>query len=104
MQSLSDELQFSRQNSSSLDEMTDLRRQLVLLQQQGEDKDRTIRQLQRQLEAANPDRNRRQGNDNGVDSPSVQSQAVNGHAGASNVATQTDRVRLLRERMTEQVF
>ena len=105
MQSLSDELQFSRQNSSSLDEMTDLRRQLVLLQQQGEDKDRTIRQLQRQLEAANADRNRRQGNDNnGVDSPSVQSQAVNGHAAASNVATQTERVRLMKESVNERTF
>ena len=74
--------------------MTDLRRQLVLLQQQGEDKDRTIRQLQRQLEAANADRNRQQSSNNGVDSFSLQSQAVNGHAASSNVATQTDRVRL----------
>ena len=103
LQSLSDELQFSRQTSSSLDEMTDLRRQLVLLQQQGEDKDRTIRQLQRQLEAANADRNRRQSSNNGVDSSSLQSQAVNGHAASSNVATQTDRVRL-KGRVTERTF
>ena len=90
-QSLSEELQFSRQNSTGLDEMTDLKRQVVLLQQQGEDKDRTIRQLQRQLEAAN--RNAA-GNDNS--SPAARSPAaVNGNAGSSNVATQTDRVRVM---------
>ena len=89
MQSLSEELQFSRQNSTSLDEMSDLKRQVVLLQQQGEDKDRTIRQLQRQLEAAN----RNRGNN---DSPAARSPPVNGNATAvaSNVATQTDRVRM----------
>ena len=96
MQSLSDELQLSRQNSASLDEMTDLKRQVVLLQQQGEDKDRTIRQLQRQLEAAN--RNRSNNNGGGADASSAsaaRSPAVNGNAAAaSNVATQTDRVRM----------
>ena len=96
MQSLSDELQLSRQNSASLDEMTDLKRQVVLLQQQGEDKDRTIRQLQRQLEAANRNRSNNNGG-GGVDASSAsaaRSPAVNGNAAASNVATQTDRVRM----------
>ena len=93
LQSLSEELQFSRQNSASLDEMSDLKRQVVLLQQQGEDKDRTIRQLQRQLEAAN----RNRGNN---DSPAARSPPVNGNAAAaaSNVATQTDRVRMRKKR------
>ena len=98
MQSLSDELQLSRQNSASLDEMTDLKRQVVLLQQQGEDKDRTIRQLQRQLEAANRNRsNNNGGGGGGADASSAsaaRSPAVNGNAAASNVATQTDRVRM----------
>ena len=70
--------------------MTDLKRQVVLLQQQGEDKDRTIRQLQRQLEAANRSRV------NGVTASAAASRsppAVNGISAASNVATQTDRVR-----------
>ena len=97
MQSLSDELQLSRQNSASLDEMTDLKRQVVLLQQQGEDKDRTIRQLQRQLEAANRNRSNNNGG-GGADASSAsaaRSPAVNGNAAAaSNVATQTDRVRM----------
>ena len=97
MQSLSDELQLSRQNSASLDEMTDLKRQVVLLQQQGEDKDRTIRQLQRQLEAANRSRSNNNGSGADVSSGSAGwSPAVNGNAAASNAATQTDRVRMAR--------